>query len=138
MRKMNFGQITMKANMKLKSQLLLFILLLTISAGAQQITGIWYSKDGARAYDITENNDFLEAVMVISNRPYDKTGKIKIVLGKLNKKGTKYRGIIYASDDDLSTTVTVKYIKGNNETLRLRLKRMMFLDVIIKWYRNPA
>lgn len=108
-----------------------------VKANAQDVllTGKWYSKDGSRQYQIKETKDGLEAILFRSSREQDKAGKL--ILSRIHKKGHRYRGIIYSSTDDLSTTVTISRSRKNNEVLVLKLKRMMLLDVTIRWYRNP-
>jgi hypothetical protein len=100
------------------------------------ISGYWYSKDGTRQYLIRETANGWEAFLVHTKRAGENEGRL--ILGKLRKKGNKYRGIIYSASDDLSTTVTISAPRKNKQVLILKLKRMLLLDVTIKWYRDPS
>lgn len=99
------------------------------------LSGNWYSRDGSRQYQIKETKDGLEAILVRSTREQDKEGKL--ILSRIQKKGHRYRGIIYSSSDDMYTTVTISSSRKNREVLVLKLKRMLLLDVTIRWYRDP-
>jgi hypothetical protein len=115
----------------------LFSLLFSFArAGDPDISGYWYSKDGTRQYQIRETKKGWEALLVRSDRAGEKEGRL--VLDKLRKKGNKYRGIIYSVTDDLSTTVTISAPRKNKQVLVLKLKRMLVMDVTIKWYRDPT
>lgn len=109
--------------------------LVKVNAQDAPFTGNWYSRDGSRHYQIKETKDGLEAILVHSSRKQDKVGKL--ILSRVQKRGHRYRGIIYSSTDDLSTTVTISSSKKNKEILVLKLKRMLLLDVTIRWYRDP-
>lgn len=100
------------------------------------ISGYWYSKDGTRQYQIRETANGWEAFLVHTERAGENEGRL--ILSKLRKKGNKYRGIIYSVSDDLSTTVTISAPRKNKQVLVLKLKRMLVLDVTIKWYRDPS
>lgn len=120
--------------LKLYTILLLFA---TINVKAQQapITGYWYSKDGSRQYQITESKSGWEAVLVHSERENDKEGKL--ILSRLQRRKNRYRGMIFSATDNMNTTVTIRVSRKNKEVLVLKLKRMLLLDVTIKWYRDP-
>jgi uncharacterized protein (DUF2147 family) len=113
----------------------LFFSLINVNAQDAPLTGNWYSKDGSRQYQINETKDGLEAILVRSSRDQDKEGKL--ILSRIQRKGHRYRGIIYSPTDDLYTTVTISSSRKNKEVLVLKLKRMLLMDVTIRWYRNP-
>ena len=92
-------------------------------------------KDGSRQYQITEHKTGWEAVLVHTERENDQEGKL--ILSRLQKKKNRYRGTIYSVTDNLFTTVTIRTCRKNKEVLVLKLKRMLLLDVTIKWYRDP-
>lgn len=119
-----------------KSLLITAMLFSLVKVNAQDalLTGNWYSRDGSRQYQIKETKDGLEAILVRSSREQDKEGKL--ILSRVQKKGHRYRGIIYSSTDDMYTTVTITSRK-NKDVLVLKLKRMLLLDVTIRWYRDP-
>jgi uncharacterized protein (DUF2147 family) len=116
---------------------IIFLLLIMFQAGAQEteITGNWYSKDGTRQYLIREMGNGWEALLVRSQRKTDTTGKI--VLSRVQKNKRYYRGYIYSVTDNTYTTVTIRASRKNKEVLVLKLKRLLLLDVTIKWYRDP-
>jgi len=121
-----------------KKIFLSFLLLFSLAKGKSQetaITGNWYSKDGSRQYLIIEKEKGWEAILLHSQRENDPEGKL--VLSRLQKKKNRYRGFIYSVKDDLYTTVTLRTNRKNQEVLVLKLKRMLLLDVTIKWYRTP-
>ncbi|MBL7725204.1 MAG: hypothetical protein JNK27_13720 [Chitinophagaceae bacterium] len=116
--------------------LLGFVILISILLPAQEITGTWQSEDGTRVYQITENEQHIRVILINSSRSSDETGKI--IIQQLNKKRNKYKGIIHSHDDNLSTSVVVKHISKGKEILRLKLKRMLFFDIKIRWHRFPS
>ena len=121
---------------KLKLCTLILIFAIThVKAQQAPITGFWYSKDGSRQYQITESKSGWEAVLVQSERENDKEGKL--ILSRLQKKRNRYRGTIFSATDNMNTTVTIRVSRKKNEVLVLKLKRMLLLDVTIKWYRDP-
>lgn len=113
----------------------MFFSLVKAHAQDSPLTGNWYSKDGSRQYQIRETNEGLEAILVRSAREQDQEGKL--ILSRVQKKGHRYRGIIYSSTDELYTTVTISSNRKNKDVLVLKLKRMLLLDVTIRWYRDP-
>ena len=123
--------------MKKDILLLVFLFFSLVKAHAQEptITGNWYSKDGSRQYLIRKTEKNWVAILVRSNREADTTGKL--ILSQLQKKKNRYRGTIYSVMDDQYTTVTIRPVRGNEDILVLKLKRMLLLDVTIKWYRYP-
>ncbi len=121
----------------LKKMILLeFVILINILLPAQEITGTWQSQDGTRIYQIIENEHHYLVLLITSSRGSDEAGKIMIQ--QLNKKRNKYKGIIHSHEDNLSTRVIVKHFSKKKELLRLKLKRMLFFDIIIRWYRVPS
>lgn len=123
--------------MKKNTILLIISFFSIVRTHAQEpaITGHWYSKDGSRQYLIRKNEQRWEAILVRSDREADTTGKL--ILSRLEKKKNRYRGTIYSVSDNQYTTVTIRPGRGNEDVLILKLKRMLLLDVTIKWYRDP-
>lgn len=115
----------------------MFLIFLSGMVQAQEpaIAGMWYSKDGSRQYHIREKEQGWEAILVHSRRKNDTAGKL--VLNRLQKKKNRYRGFIYSTAADQYTTVTIRTSGKNKDVLILKLKRMLLLDVTIKWYRDP-
>lgn len=122
--------------MKKNTALLIIGFISIFSAHAQEpaITGNWYSKDGSRQYFIRKTEQSWEAILVRSNRETDTSGKL--ILSLLQKKKNRYRGTIYSVSDGQYTTVTIRPGRGKEDVLVLKLKRMLLLDVTIKWYRD--
>lgn len=116
----------------------LFFLFTMILARAQEpfLTGNWFSKDGSRQYLIRQKETGWEAVLIHSDRENDTTGKL--ILSRVQKRRNFFRGYIYSVTDDAYTTVTIRVSRRNKEVLILKLKRMLLLDVTIKWYRTPV
>ncbi len=125
---------------KIRSLLLLFFVSMATSASqldAQQISGTWFSEDGTRQYEIREQADGLTAVLIRSSRASDKPGFA--IISQLHRNGRNWEGLIHSVADSSSTKVTIRYHKKNNDKLKLKLKRMLFMDISIHWYRqDPA
>lgn len=100
---------------------------------AQQITGLWFSGDSSRVYEIkaAAGNTF-EAVVKSSSRKTDSAGFIVIKAIHYNSRKKRYEGIMYAVSD--SQPCFVKIITGNNQ-LVLKLSRMFLFDAVLKWNR---
>ncbi len=113
----------------------MFLCFAIVHGQQTDITGNWYSKDGTRQYLIRENDKGCEAVLVRSARENEAAGKL--ILSRLQKKKNRYRGIIYSVTEDIYTTVTIRASRKKKDVLVLKLKRMLLLDVTIKWYRTP-
>jgi hypothetical protein len=123
-------------NMKTILGLILFLLCLN-AAHAQKITGLWYSSDSTRVYEIRENSEgSLEAVIKSSIRDKDSPGYVVIKNLEYNSRRKRYEGVIYAVSDDMSTRVKIKFEKMNEKKILLKLSRMFFLDVNIIWLRK--
>lgn len=117
---------------------ILFFLLFITRANAQEtmITGNWYSKDGSRQHHIRQKDNEWEALLIRSDRKKDTAGKI--ILSHLQKRKNRYKGVIYSVTDGAHTSVTIRASRKNREVLILKLKRMLLLDVTIRWYRDPT
>lgn len=111
------------------------LLLTGLMGNTQSINGHWYSRDGTRQYQVSQFNGQWEATLIHSERPGEKEGRL--VLSKLRRKKNKYRGIISSADGELKTTVTIRVSRKNNRVMLLKLKRMLIMDVTIRWYRDP-
>jgi uncharacterized protein (DUF2147 family) len=120
-------------NMK---NILLFLLLLSIFAKtqAQQLTGLWYSDDSSRVYEIKEtgSNNFT-ATIKYSERKNDSTGFTVIKNLTFNNHKKRYEGVIYAVADGKPTVVKIKFDKKDPSRIILKLDRMLMMDVTIYW-----
>ncbi|MGZ8525365.1 MAG: hypothetical protein ACXWV1_13115 [Chitinophagaceae bacterium] len=112
---------------------LYFLLLISYAVSGQELVGKWYSQDSTRIYHIYKNHDQFEAVLEKSSRKTDKEGVmiLRHVMGRGKKKG--FEGEIYSVDGQ-STLAKIRF-EENDQVLRLRLRRMFFMNVTIKWYR---
>lgn len=118
--------------------LLLFIVNITIASDtcSQQITGMWYSDDSSRIYHIYKKENGYEGILSSSTRESDITGTIILdLVADKNKKG-RYTGVIRSADDKTATSVKIKFAGNNGTMLYLRLKRMFFLPVKIRWHKQ--
>jgi hypothetical protein len=50
-----------------------------------------------------------------------------------NKK--RFEGAIYSPDSGISTLAKIRFEDKDGKVLRLRLRRMFFMNVTIRWYR---
>lgn len=98
---------------------------------AQQITGLWFSGDSSRVYEIKEaaGNTF-EAVIKSSSRKADSTGFIVIKAIQFNRRKNRYEGIMYAISDNRPCLVKLNTV---NNRLVLKLKRMFLFDATLNW-----
>lgn len=102
---------------------------------AQSIGGTWYSGDGTRKYEIRQVQGAWVAVLISSTRTADKPGFT--VISDLQQHGKKWEGIIRsAADSSSSTRVSIRYNPKSDDKLKLKLDRMLFLDISIRWYRQ--
>jgi hypothetical protein len=110
-----------------------FLLLISYVVSGQEIAGKWYSKDSTRIYHIYKIDDQFEAILEKSSRKSDKEGVL--ILRQVTSRGKKRRfeGEIYAANG-IPTLAKIKFEK-DGQVLRLRLRRMFFMNVTIKWYR---
>lgn len=112
---------------------LYFLLLISYAISGQELVGKWYSQDSTRIYHIYKNDDHFEAVLEKSSRKSDKEGAmiLRHVTSRRKKRG--FEGEI-CSVDGFSTFAKIKF-EEDGQVLRLRLRRMFFMNVTIKWYR---
>jgi hypothetical protein len=119
-----------------KKIILPLLLLFAITAKAQQITGLWYSADSSRIYQIkTSGNDQFEAVIYASTRKDDIIGYSAMKNLQYNKHKKRYEGIMYAVTDGQSCFTKIKFNKDSSNQLTLKLSRMFILDAKLSWRR---
>lgn len=119
----------------MKNVLLLLSSLVSFATSqAQQLTGLWYSEDSSRVYEIKEtaSNNF-SATIKYSERENDSTGFTVIKNLIYNNHKKRYEGIIYAVTDGKPTFVKIKFDKSNPAKIILKLSRMLIMDVTIYW-----
>ncbi len=119
----------------MKFLFLYLLLLISYLASGQEFAGKWFSKDRTRIYHIYKKGDEFEAILEKSSRISDKEGVI--ILRQVIQVGKKkrYKGSIYAADSPISTTAKIRFAE-DGRVLYLRLRRMFFINVTIKWYRS--
>ena len=118
----------------MKLLLLQFLIFISFVAAGQKITGKWYSKDRTRIYYIYKKEDQFEAILERSSRISDNEGVI--ILRQVIQIGKKkrFKGTIYTVNPPVATIAKIRFAEGG-QVLRLRLRRMFFMNVTIKWYR---
>jgi hypothetical protein len=128
------------ATIKIKRMKKIFFLLLTIicisAIQAQKLTGLWYSADSSRVYEIKEadDNQFFAAIKS-SERKTDSVGYIVLKNLSYNSRKKRYEGVIYAVTDGKPAFVKIKFDKHNSNKIVLKLNRMFVMDVAINWLR---
>jgi|SRR6187402_3069977 len=110
-----------------------FLLVISYVVSGQEIAGKWYSKDSTRIYHVYKKDDQFEAILEKSSRKTDKEGTIILRHVTNNHKEGEFEGAIYAADG-MATLAKIRFEK-DGQVLRLRLRRMFFMNVTIKWYR---
>jgi hypothetical protein len=116
--------------------ILILFVSFTIAGSAQKITGLWYSADSSRVYEIKElqGNKFT-AVLKSSARKKDSPGYVIIKEFAYNSHKKRYEGIIYAMSDGQPAFVKIRFDKHNSNKIILKLDRMLLFDVAINWVR---
>jgi len=119
-------------------KLLIVVFFITISNAiqAQKLTGLWYSADSSRVYEIkaADGNQFIAAIKS-SERKTDSVGYIVLRNLVYNSHKKRYEGVIYAVTDGQPAFVKIKFDKHNSNKLILKLNRMFVMDVAIDWVR---
>ncbi len=120
----------------LKTIILPLLLVLSTATRAQQITGLWYSGDSSRIYQIkSSGNDQYEAIIYTSARQQDLIGFTTIKNLQYNNRKKRYEGVMYAFEGGKPVFIKIKFGKSNTDQLRLKLSRMFIMDVTLKWNR---
>ena len=114
-------------------------LISSMAIQAQKLTGLWYSGDSTRVYEIkqTADNKFM-AVIKSTERKADSVGYIVIKDLQYNARKKSYKGIIYAVSDNQSTVVKIKFDKHDEGKIILKLSRMFIMNVSIYWVKAAA
>jgi hypothetical protein len=116
----------------------LFILYLALfspfTVSGQDIVGKWYSQDSTRIYTIYKTADGFEALLESSTRKVDKKG-VYVLRHVTENKKKRYDGIIYSVVDGTATVAKIRFEDKEGRILRLRLKRLFFMNATLRWYR---
>ena len=120
----------------MKLLFLSLLLFISIALSGQKLVGKWYSQDSTRIYLIYKNDDQFEAILEKSSRENDREGAIILRHVEYDDKKKQYEGVIYSADRSaLPTLAKIRFEDKDGKVLRLRLRRMFFMDVAIKWYK---
>jgi hypothetical protein len=119
----------------MKLFILPFIVIISGIVSGQEIAGKWYSKDSTRIYLIYNKDGQFEAILEKSDRKGDREGTfiLRHVTYLDNRK--RFEGMIYAANSGMPTLAKINFEDKSGKVLRLRLRRMFFMNVTIKWYR---
>jgi len=119
--------------------LLITCLLSYVVLNAQKLTGLWYSADSSRLYEIRElpGNTFA-AVIQSSSRKNDSVGYPVLQNLLYNSRKKRYEGNIYSVTDNKPVFVKLFFDKNNYNKLILKISRMLVMDVAIKWIRAES
>jgi len=116
--------------------LLLFLLGCTSITKAQKLSGLWYSADSSRVYEIKETtHDQYIAVIKSSERKTDSIGYAVLQNITFNKRKKRYEGAIYTVTNGQPAFVKIKFHKHNNNKIVLKINRIFVMDVAINWVR---
>ncbi|MEO6289836.1 MAG: hypothetical protein ABIO76_07950 [Ginsengibacter sp.] len=108
---------------------------LNAQSSIDNITGLWYSSDSSRIYEVeaTANKNF-EATLYTSKREGDKPGFVILKDVKYFPAKNQYEGVIFSTIDSTATTAKIR-LEGDGTILKLKLHRMIFMPVNIEWRR---
>jgi hypothetical protein len=116
--------------------LLIFLLACTTTSKAQKLSGLWYSADSSRIYEIKETApDQFIAVIKSSDRKTDSIGYMVLQNLIFNKRKKRYEGAIYAVTNGQPAFVKIKFHKHDINKIVLKINRMFVMDVAINWVR---
>lgn len=116
--------------------LLTFLLGCSVITKAQKISGLWYSADSSRIYEIKEAaHDNYTAIIKSSERKTDSIGYVVLQNLTYNSRKKRYEGSIYAVTDGQPAFVKIKFNKHNGNKIILKINRMFVMDVTINWTR---
>jgi hypothetical protein len=118
-----------------KKLLLPLLLIIATNTRAQQITGLWYSADSSRIYQVkaTDSNKY-EAVIYASERKTDTIGFTVIKNLQYNSRKKRYEGAMYAVSDGRPCFTKITFLNNANMLL-LKLSRFFIMDIAIEWSR---
>lgn len=130
--------VTIFNSMSKKMSLVILVLLPFVLHAQQDIKGQWYSEDSTRVYEIhlSSTQDY-EASLVSTKRPGDKTGMKILEQVRKRAKGSKYVGVILATDQSGTRAIAKIRLKRNGDILQIKIRRLILLPVKIRWYRLP-
>ena len=119
-------------------KVVLFLLLSCIiqKITAQQLTGLWYSSDSSRIYEIKSAGPEQWKVIIHSSvRKNDKVGYEVIPQLGFNKTRNRFEGYIYSTETDQPVFARISFCKTNSNEIKLKLDRMFLFDANLKWTR---
>lgn len=118
---------------------MLSLLVLHYALQAQQdIKGLWYSEDSTRVYEVLlSSTQSYDARLVTTKRPGDKAGMKILEQVRKRAKGSKYVGVILATDQSGTRALAKIRLKRNGDILQIKIRRLILLPVKIRWYRLP-
>lgn len=116
--------------------LFFFCFCLPVFAQSRQdsLSGLWYSFDSSRIYRLYHAPNGYAADLYSSKRPGDVEGRVILNDVAYYPGKGDYEGYIYASNGIQSTKAKIK-VGENEKTLILKLPRLLFFPVYIKWYK---
>lgn len=119
---------------KMKSISIASILLLKVLlCNAQNsIVGLWYSDDSSRIYELFEKGGVYEAMLHSSKRERDSAGVLVLLNLTYKHRRKMYQGFIRALGDGVMVSVKLR-LKNDGEILQLKLRRMFFFPVYLRW-----
>ncbi len=114
---------------------LLILIAFYFPADAQQLSGLWYSADSSRIYEIDEAaaNEYCARIKY-SNRKTDSIGYMVLRDLHFNKRKKYFEGLMFSVADGQPAFAKIRMNK-NADRLRLKLDRLFLLDVVITWTR---
>ena len=120
----------------MKKTIALLLFFITVKIQAQQLTGLWYSADSSRIYEIKSNgfNNF-EAIIKASTRKNDLIGYTAIKNLQYNLRKKRYEGYMYSVSDNKPCFVKIKFNNKKDNRLLLKLNRLFIMDVSLNWTR---
>ena len=97
------------------------------TSSAQDITGLWYSPDSSRVYQVYKTDRGYQADQYTSKRTNDKPGVPVLRDVKYYQKKKDYEGIIHAADDGTATLVKIRMTMiAANSTLTTYRSQLYF------------
>lgn len=120
-------------------KIILYLLLSCIiqKITAQQLTGLWYSSDSSRIYEIRSSGSEQWKVVIHSSvRKKDKVGYEVIPKLCFNKTKKRFEGYIYSTETDQPVFAKISFSNANTNEITLKLDRMFIFDATLKWTRS--
>jgi hypothetical protein len=104
---------------------------------AQKLTGLWFSSDSTRVYEIKESTaNKYTAVIKSSARKTDQAGYVVIDDLTYNNRKKRFEGFMFAVEDGSAVFVKIKFSRNDINVLNLKLSRAFIFDVSINWKKS--